>query len=138
MGLKTHFLFPSQTEIFGLNESARRKVILEDILQGLKSQVHLVVQYLCDEPKIPAKELYDLYAITRSSAELSGFTGLVCRSSRFKSCSDPYYFVFSFSVFVFFCLSFFFEVLRPASVKSINAAGEICSLFLMLLKRWKR
>ncbi|XP_067051394.1 nucleoporin NUP188-like isoform X1 [Acropora muricata] len=55
-----------QTEIFGLDESARRKVILEDILQGLKSQV-----------------------------------------------------------------------LRLASVKSIKAAGEVCSLFLMLLKRWK-
>ncbi|XP_074626303.1 nucleoporin NUP188-like isoform X2 [Acropora palmata] len=55
-----------QTEVFGLDESARRKVILEDILQGLKSQV-----------------------------------------------------------------------LRLASVKSIKAAGEVCSLFLMLLKRWK-
>ena len=49
--------FRLQTEIFGLDESARRKVILEDILQGLKSQVRLVVKYICDEPKIPAKEL---------------------------------------------------------------------------------
>lgn len=49
--------FRLQTEVFGLDESARRKVILEDILQGLKSQVHLVVKYICDELKIPAKEL---------------------------------------------------------------------------------
>lgn len=62
--------FRLQTEIFGLDESARRKVILEDILQGLKSQVHLVVKYICDEPKIPAKELciwsvYNNYGLDR-------------------------------------------------------------------------
>ncbi|KAJ7394471.1 hypothetical protein OS493_000282 [Desmophyllum pertusum] len=55
-----------QTEIFGLNETGRRRQILDDILQGLKSQVS-----------------------------------------------------------------------RNASVDSINSAGELCSVFLMLLKRWK-
>lgn len=55
-----------QTEIFGLNETARRRLILDDILQGLKSQVS-----------------------------------------------------------------------RSASVDSINASGELCSVFLMLLERWK-
>ncbi|XP_078374534.1 nucleoporin NUP188-like isoform X2 [Oculina patagonica] len=54
-----------QTEVFGLNETARRRQILDDILQGLKSQVS-----------------------------------------------------------------------RSTSVDSINAAGELCSVFLMLLKRW--
>jgi len=55
-----------QTEMFGLNETARRRLILDDILQALKSQVS-----------------------------------------------------------------------RSVSVESINAAVEECSVFLMLLKRWK-
>ncbi|XP_068699835.1 nucleoporin NUP188-like isoform X3 [Montipora foliosa] len=55
-----------QAEVFGLNESARRRGILDDTLQGLKSQVS-----------------------------------------------------------------------RHVTVISISAAGEVCSLFLMLLKRWK-
>ena len=57
VALMNRLSFRLQTEVFGLDESARRKVILEDILQGLKSQVHLVVKYICDELKIPAKEL---------------------------------------------------------------------------------
>ena len=30
------------------------------------------------------------------------------------------------------------QVSRSASVDSINASGELCSVFLMLLERWKR
>ena len=37
--LLTRSLFLLQTEMFGLNETARRRLILDDILQGLKSQV---------------------------------------------------------------------------------------------------
>lgn len=55
-----------QTEMFGLNDTPVRKLILDDILQVLKSQVS-----------------------------------------------------------------------RKVSLESINAAGEVCSMFLMLLKRWK-
>ena len=32
----------------------------------------------------------------------------------------------------------FLQVSRSASVDSINSSGELCSVFLMLLERWKR
>ena len=34
--------------------------------------------------------------------------------------------------------SYTLQVSRRVSLESINAAGEVCTMFLMLLKRWKR
>ena len=57
---KTLSFFFFQTEVFGLNESARRRHILDDTLQGLKSQVREVLSVFTQKPCSRFRELPEI------------------------------------------------------------------------------